>query len=468
MQLTCVKSKLTPVRHGRRALASLCAGAVIVAALTVSVVSLALAATSFPDVPTTHPYFTAITDLATRTIITGFPNGNFGPDDPVSRQQFAKMIVLTGGYPVSESDVCPFLDVVKSDATSFYPDNYIAVCAAHGITTGKTATMFDPYSGITRYQALTMVVRAADDLQPGLLTAPPTGWTGTAGWENDGTHGANAARAEYNGLLAGLDLTVSPYGNMTRGEVAQVLHNLLGKLAPPVTTTTSAATTTTTLATTTTSSTTTTSASSTTTSVPASTTTTTAVSQPPTDYSVAGLENTQVVITVRDQFGNPLPNIEVHLTSVALEGSGLALFNDFNIGTTDGNGNVAWTWGQTSGDWGVERVTAWVDNNTIDGLTWDVAIVQWILDDTGTDTIAAVNGQQKVTVISGYAPWNGKTLKAHLAPLGIVLGSGTYVSSVALSLSTALHTWTSGQVFFIAATSSNIDGAPNWMYNIVP
>ena len=31
--------------------------------------------------------------------------------------------------------------------------------------------------------------------------------------------------------MAGLDLSVlSPYGDMNRGEVAQVLHNLLGKL----------------------------------------------------------------------------------------------------------------------------------------------------------------------------------------------------------------------------------------------
>ncbi len=117
---------------------------------------------------------------------------------------------------------------------------------------------------------------------------------------------------------------------------------------------------------------------------------------------------------------------------------------------------------------GLEKVTAWVDNGTMQGLIWDLALVQWIYDDAGTDYTAAVNGQQKVTVVPGYTLWNGKTLKAYLAPLGTALGSGTYVSSVGLSLSTTVHTWTSGQVFFIGATSSNIDGAPNWMYNTVP
>ena len=231
----------------RRRKVNICVGAIVMLALVVSITSLALAASTFPDVPSSHPYYTAINDLGSRGIIGGYVNGDFGPAAAVTRQQFAKMIVLTGGYPVSEADICPFLDVQTGGATTFFPDNYIAVCAAKGITIGVTATTFNPYGNITRNQVVSMVVRAADNLRPGLLTAPPTGWTGTGGWDLDATHGANAARAEYNGLLVGLDLTsLSPSGNMTRGEVAQVLHNLLVKLTPASTTTTTVAPTTTT------------------------------------------------------------------------------------------------------------------------------------------------------------------------------------------------------------------------------
>lgn len=223
----------------RRLFVGLCAGLIVMLALLVSITSLALAASSFPDVPSTHPYCVAITDLADRDIVNGKTDGKFYPGDLVTRQQFAKMIVGAGGYPVSESDICPFSDVTKGDDTTFYPDNFVAVCAAKGITTGKTATTFDPLGNITRYQVVTMVVRAADDLQPGLLTTPPTGWSGNATWVGNRTHGTNAARAEHNGLLAGFDLSaLDPYGNMNRGEVAQVLHNLLGKLTPTSTTTT--------------------------------------------------------------------------------------------------------------------------------------------------------------------------------------------------------------------------------------
>ena len=123
--------------HRRRPFWGLWAGMVIAVALVVSFTSFALAASGLPDVPATHPYYLAIDELASEGIIGGYADGNFGPSDPVTRQQFAKMIVLTGGYPVSESDVCPFADVARSDATTFYPDNYVAVCAANGITTAR-------------------------------------------------------------------------------------------------------------------------------------------------------------------------------------------------------------------------------------------------------------------------------------------------------------------------------------------
>jgi len=234
-------------RQGRRRHLKVAAYAAVILALLLvgSIASLALAASpSFPDVPASHPYYGAITDLASRNIIGGYADGKFGPADPVTRQQFAKMIVLTGvnvdKYTVSESDVCPFKDVqVGGYADPFFPDNYVAVCAAHGITVGKTATTFDPSGKITRYQVVTMVVRAADDVKSGLLSAPSANYTPTGSWGADPTHGANAKKAEYNGLLAGLDLaTLSPTGTMSRGEVAQVLHNLLVKLADGSTTTT--------------------------------------------------------------------------------------------------------------------------------------------------------------------------------------------------------------------------------------
>ncbi len=137
MNLKPAVSTSSTRRRRRRLLVGVLSAAIVLVALMVLVVSLALAVTaSFPDVPASHPYYDAITDLASRGIINGYGNGDFGPNDAVTRQQFAKMIVLTGGYPVSEADICTFTDVEKSDTASFYPDNFVAVAAAHAITKG--------------------------------------------------------------------------------------------------------------------------------------------------------------------------------------------------------------------------------------------------------------------------------------------------------------------------------------------
>ncbi len=131
----------------------------------------------FSDVPSDHPYHAAIMDLAGRTIINGYPDGTFRPDNPVIRQQFAKMIARALGLGATVADECGFVDVVKSLPGSYvdqndplYPDHYVAVCAARGITVGKTATSFAPYESITRQQLITMVTRAAG------LPDPPAGY----------------------------------------------------------------------------------------------------------------------------------------------------------------------------------------------------------------------------------------------------------------------------------------------------
>ena len=51
-------------------------------------------------------------DLPRGGIVSGFDSQTFGPTRPVTRQQFAKMVVLTLDLPVSESLTCAFTDVV--------------------------------------------------------------------------------------------------------------------------------------------------------------------------------------------------------------------------------------------------------------------------------------------------------------------------------------------------------------------
>jgi branched-chain amino acid transport system substrate-binding protein len=197
----------------------------------------------FSDVPITHAYGAAIEAMAEAGVISGFPDGTFRPDQPVIRQQFAKMIVKTLGLEISGNEPCPFRDVGRNmdPADPHYPRQYVAVCAQEGITLGKTATTFAPYANITRAQLLTMVVRGAalfgvlDDPSPAYYQGTSEGTHRFRSW-NDPNHAPSVQMAEFNGLLEGIlpddssGLAWDPYGKASRGEVAQILWRLRQKI----------------------------------------------------------------------------------------------------------------------------------------------------------------------------------------------------------------------------------------------
>jgi len=200
---------------------------------------------------------------------------------------------------------------------------------------------------------------------------------------------------------------------------------------------------------------------------------------PPTDYAIAGAEDTTLAATVLDQFGEPMPNVDVYFTSKVLEGTVTETFDDTLIDETDDSGNVASSWGKTSGQWGVEEITAWVDNGSLSGLSSNKAIIQWIYDDTQAapmvvdslsylpDLANATAGQSRVVVDPGIAPWGGKTLRVYTNPGTDFIGGATYVTGSGASINTSV-TWTSADVLYVGANSDNTDGVPNWLYDEAP
>lgn len=190
-------------------------------------------ATSFSDVANSHPYAFAIAHLTESQAISGYTDGSFKPDANVLRQHFAKMVVRALQLQVSEADVCTFRDVAPiAGADGFYPDNYIAVAYRAGITKGSAdPTKYDPGSNIRRTQLITMVVRAAKEYAAWPLEIPSADWLANravTGSFTDATHGDNVHVAEYNGLLDGITLQGwELYGYATRGEVAQILSNMI-------------------------------------------------------------------------------------------------------------------------------------------------------------------------------------------------------------------------------------------------
>jgi hypothetical protein len=260
----------------------------------------------FPDVPASHPYRAGILDMASRGVIGGFTDGTFGPDKLVTRQQFAKMIVLTMDYDVPTGVTCLFADVdpTPNPVDPLYPAKYVAVCALHLVTTGYPDGTFRPADSITRQQLITMVVRAAG------LPDPPASFepTFTPVQFYPQVHYDNAVKADIAGLLDGLRGVGPAYDFMapaTRGECAQLLHNLIGMLGGSTTTgvgstTTGGSTTTSGGSTTTGSSTTTTTDGSTSSSTTSSSSTSSSTTSPTTGST---LGNRSISGMVADRLG---------------------------------------------------------------------------------------------------------------------------------------------------------------------
>ncbi len=140
-------------RHIRVAFVTACA---IVAAviLVLAGANAPAHAVSFVDVRPGDWYAPAVEALSNAGIINGRADGTFGPDDPVTRAEFAVLLVRslglmpTGGHP--------FADFPHG----VWFESSVAALYNAGLTTGLSATEYGPYRTISRQQAVTMTVRA--------------------------------------------------------------------------------------------------------------------------------------------------------------------------------------------------------------------------------------------------------------------------------------------------------------------
>lgn len=125
--------------------------------------------TSFADVPSSYPFSTEITWLASAGISTGWatPQGrNFQPQTPIARDAMAAFLYRFAGSPAyTPPTTSPFSDVPTS--YPFYTQ--IAWLAATGITTGYGDGTFQPGSAVNRDAMAAFLYRYHQD---GLPTSP--------------------------------------------------------------------------------------------------------------------------------------------------------------------------------------------------------------------------------------------------------------------------------------------------------
>ena len=217
-------------RHARRR-RSRWVGATVLATLLLAVL-VASSALGSDGAHFDGPYAGALRDLAGRGVVGGRSPDTLSPLRSVTRQEFAKMIVLTLGLPVTDTDACMFTDVPRTAGASLYPDHYVAVASRHRIILGMTLTLFAPQEEITRAQLLTIATRGLDLVMPGLITENPLPSTNRVSTGDDSLD-ITLRQAECAGLTNGLQgygASWDPWAPAALGEVAQVLGNLLDAL----------------------------------------------------------------------------------------------------------------------------------------------------------------------------------------------------------------------------------------------
>lgn len=161
----------------------------------------------------------AITNLYDMGIINGRGNGLFEPGDYVTREEFAKLIVLSAGLQ-SASDEIGFEDVPKD---AWYA-SYVATLVNAGVTNGIDEKHFGVGQPITRQDMAVMIFRTLKNGSGEYKAAEFSDKEDISEYASDAVNFMSE-----NGYITGYeDGSFKPLSSITRAETAVVLYRMLG------------------------------------------------------------------------------------------------------------------------------------------------------------------------------------------------------------------------------------------------
>ena len=163
--------------------------------------------------------------LYNANITTGYADGTFRPNDNISRQQFAVMLYRYLGLDGTqyESVTLPFAD---NASIGDYALTAVKALYTEGIINGSTGSdgrlYFNPGGSLTRAQAAAMIGRTQEK---GYAIVDLT-FSDTASIPAYATYYIQTMAAQ--GVISGYaDGTFQPGANITRGQMAKILYNLM-------------------------------------------------------------------------------------------------------------------------------------------------------------------------------------------------------------------------------------------------
>ena len=110
---------------------------------------------AFQDVADTAYYADAAVWASANGIVTGYADGTFGPDDPITRQQLAAILWRYAGSPAAPVGA----DFADESAIASYASTAVDWARDTGVITGRDGNLFDPNGRATRAQAAVILHR---------------------------------------------------------------------------------------------------------------------------------------------------------------------------------------------------------------------------------------------------------------------------------------------------------------------
>ncbi|MFC0210980.1 S-layer homology domain-containing protein [Paenibacillus chartarius] len=177
---------------------------------------------TFTDVPTTHWASKYISEMASRKVLEGYPDGKFRPENQVSRAEFATIIVKASGLQAKKVNYSSFSDVKTTDWYSPFIEavkDYMT-----GYRTADGSYIFNPTAPALREDITVALVKlkgydVSRLANRSIIEAMFKDYAGISEAAKD-----YVAVAVENGLVSGYqDETFRPQASITRAEAATLL-----------------------------------------------------------------------------------------------------------------------------------------------------------------------------------------------------------------------------------------------------
>lgn len=110
-------------------------------------------AANFSDVASSAYYAEAVNWAAANNIVSGYGNGLFGSNQPISREQIATILWRYAGSPVAEEGQ----DFTDESSIASYAADAVDWAREKGIVNGKDGNCFDPLGNATRAEVATIL-----------------------------------------------------------------------------------------------------------------------------------------------------------------------------------------------------------------------------------------------------------------------------------------------------------------------